>query len=213
MAWVAAVARKFVMGESITMSWSSKTPSRSSPAETSAHSWTWIARTSTSWCVRSEKIVSVVPYTACAAPPAPFAPASSTRTTRPVSPRCCEPPITLTCEPIVKNLARSSAWKDKGCVSCSCFGRITTVLPSAETSCTTPTRCLRSPSTTRTMSSFANDAFGRLARPAAGEGERGERCAAARRSLCSRRVASYRRPAARRRMSRRGIARAPGARG
>ena len=46
---------------SITMSWSSNTPSRSSPAETSAHSWTWIARTSTSWCVRSEKIVSVVP--------------------------------------------------------------------------------------------------------------------------------------------------------
>mmetsp|Transcript_1569 Transcript_1569/g.3577 ORF Transcript_1569/g.3577 Transcript_1569/m.3577 type:complete len:297 (-) Transcript_1569:1013-1903(-) len=137
---------------SSTRSCSSYAPNRSSPALTSVHSCTSEERTSSSDCVRSEKMYRMGSLEARdALPPACSSSSVPTRSTMPVSPTCWLPPTTLTWSPIWKNLASISAWNDISSWRTLCFG-CTVTIKSFVTSCTTPTRCFKSPSITLTTS-------------------------------------------------------------
>mmetsp|Transcript_36367 Transcript_36367/g.95599 ORF Transcript_36367/g.95599 Transcript_36367/m.95599 type:complete len:210 (+) Transcript_36367:568-1197(+) len=74
----------------------------------------------------------------------------------PVSPTCRVPPMTLMWSPILKNFCSSSVENSSGSRNAACLGSIVTVLPSAAIVCTTPVKCLRSPSITLTVSPTPN---------------------------------------------------------
>mmetsp|Transcript_5767 Transcript_5767/g.11364 ORF Transcript_5767/g.11364 Transcript_5767/m.11364 type:complete len:281 (-) Transcript_5767:1215-2057(-) len=145
---------------SMTRSCSPYAPSRSRPCDTSAHSCTNAAETWISDWVMSETTVSIAallaPRLARCFSPSASPPASSTRTTMPVSPTWRVPPTILTWLPISNHLTSSSAWKESSSVSFSCLGRSVTMLPSTETECTLPMRFFRSPSVTLTRSPTAS---------------------------------------------------------